>query len=114
AYAINRPETQQDGEPEAAGTMKTPAPGVLHATGVERARRLLFVCVENSCRSQMAGAFARRYAGAKTAIYTAGIRPSGVVHPKAIACMAEKGCDLRDYRSKGFDEIADLDFDMVV
>ena len=80
----------------------------------ERRCRFLFVCVENSCRSQIAGALARRYAGADTAIYTAGIRPSGVVHPKAIACMAERGCDLRDYRSKGFDEVAHLDFDVVV
>src|SRR5262249_4585327 len=68
----------------------------------------------NSCRSQMAGAFARRHAGADTVVYTAGTRPAGVVHPKAIACMAERGCDLRDYRSKGFDEIAGLDFDVVV
>ncbi len=50
-------------------------------------KRMLFVCVENSNRSQMAEAFARIYGGDAVEAYSAGSRPSGVVNPKAIAAM---------------------------
>ena len=50
-------------------------------------KHLLFVCVENSCRSQMAEAFAHIHGGDKVEAYSAGSRPSGVVNPKAIASM---------------------------
>ena len=50
--------------------------------------KVLFVCVENSCRSQMAEAFARMLDEGDVAAYSAGSKPSGVVNPKAIAAMA--------------------------
>jgi protein-tyrosine-phosphatase len=68
-------------------------------------RRLLFVCVENSCRSQMAEAWARRLGGARVAAHSAGSRPSGVVNPKAVASMAELGEKLGGQRSEGIDEV---------
>ena len=64
--------------------------------------RLLFVCVENSCRSQMAEAFAR-LRGADA--HSAGSRPSGEVNPRAIASMAEIGYDLAAHRSTGLDDV---------
>jgi arsenate reductase len=68
-------------------------------------QRVLFVCVENSCRSQMAEAFARRLGGAAVEAVSAGSRPSGVVNPKAIASLAAVGYDLSTHASKSLDEI---------
>ena len=51
-------------------------------------KRVLFVCVENSNRSQMAEAFARMHGGDAVEALSAGSRPSGVINPKAIRFMA--------------------------
>jgi len=74
-------------------------------------RRILFVCVENSCRSQMAEAFARR-AGADA--HSAGSRPSGVVNARAIASMAEVGYDLAGHRSQSLADVPPGAWDLVV
>lgn len=66
-------------------------------------KRVLFVCVENSNRSQMAEAFARIHGGGRIEAASAGSRPSGRVNPKAIAAMAERGYDLAAHASKGLD-----------
>ena len=76
--------------------------------------RLLFVCVENSCRSQMAEAFARMLAGDGVEASSGGSRPSGVVNPKAIESMAELGYDLGAHRSEGLDDVPPGPFDAVV
>ena len=73
--------------------------------------RAVFICVENSNRSQMAEAFARM-AGIEA--YSAGSRPSGNVNPKAIEAMQELGYDLSAHRSKGLDDLPNLRFDVVV
>jgi protein-tyrosine-phosphatase len=75
---------------------------------------LLFVCIENANRSQMAQAFAIIHGGAQVAAYSAGSRPSGVVNPKAIAAMAELGYDLSQHASESLDEVRDRAFDYVV
>jgi protein-tyrosine-phosphatase len=67
--------------------------------------RVLFVCVENSNRSQMAEAFARIHGADKVEAYSAGSRPSGMVNPKAIEAMREKGYDLSRHRSNSLDEV---------
>ena len=76
-------------------------------------KRLLFVCVENSNRSQMAEAFARMHGGDAVEAYSAGSRPSGVVNPKAIAAMGELGYDLSAHRSKSLEEIPQVEYDFV-
>lgn len=79
--------------------------------------RLLFVCVENSNRSQMAEAFARRHAaelGVAVEAASAGSRPSGVVNAKAIAAMGELGIDLAVQRSKPLSEVETTAWDVVV
>jgi protein-tyrosine-phosphatase len=73
--------------------------------------KAVFVCVENSNRSQMAEAFARM-AGADA--YSAGSRPSGKVNPKAIEAMKELGYDLTGHYSKSLDELPDEAFDVAV
>jgi arsenate reductase (thioredoxin) len=70
-------------------------------------KRVLFVCVENSNRSQMAEAFGRIHGGEEFEAYSAGSRPSGIVNPKAIDAMKEKSYDLSRHRSKSLDEIPD-------
>ena len=62
---------------------------------------ILFVCVENSNRSQMAEAFCRMHGGPDVTAASAGSRPSGKINPKAIAAMAERGYDLTTHGSKG-------------
>lgn len=77
--------------------------------------KLLFVCIENSNRSQMAQAFAKLHGGDKIESYSAGSKPSGIVNPKAIAAMKELGYDLSTHDSKSIDEVKDFaPFDAVV
>jgi arsenate reductase len=76
--------------------------------------RVLFVCVENSNRSQMAEAFARAHGGEHVEACSAGSRPSGQINPRAIALMAERGIDLAVQHSKALDEIGNEPFDTVV
>jgi len=83
------------------------------AAAGSRPKRLLFVCVENSNRSQMAEAFARIHGGDKIEAYSAGSRPSGKINPKAIRTMKEIGYDLSKHRSKSLSEIPDIEFDFV-
>ena len=78
-----------------------------------RKPRLLFVCVENANRSQMAEAFAHIHGGDAVEAFSAGSKPSGVVNPKAVRFMAELGYDLTTHDSKSLDEI-DGDFDAVI
>ena len=66
-------------------------------------KKLLFVCVENSNRSQMAEAFARIHGDPDVEAASAGSRPSGRVNPKAIEAMRELGYDLSTHGSKGLD-----------
>ena len=66
-------------------------------------KTIVFVCVENSNRSQMAEAFARIHGAGKIDAYSAGSRPSGRVNPKAIEAMQEIGYDLTTHNSKGLD-----------
>lgn len=77
-------------------------------------KRILFVCVENSNRSQMAEAFARLHGTGRVEAYSAGSRPSGKVSPKAIAAMRELGYDLARHRSKGLADIPGVEYDVVV
>jgi len=76
-------------------------------------KRVLFVCVENSNRSQMAEAFAHIYGGDRVEALSAGSKPSGQINPKAIRFMSELGYDLTAHDSKSLDQI-DGDFDAVI
>ena len=76
-------------------------------------KKVLFVCVENANRSQMAEAFARILGGESVEAYSAGSRPSGKVNPKAVEAMLELGYDLSVHGSKSLDELPDVLFDFV-
>jgi protein-tyrosine-phosphatase len=77
-------------------------------------KRVLFVCVENSNRSQMAEAFARLLGGSGIEAYSAGSRPSGRVNPKAVAAMQSFGYDLATHQSKSLDDLPEVEFDAVI
>ncbi|MDC3326004.1 arsenate reductase ArsC [Gammaproteobacteria bacterium] len=70
---------------------------------------ILFLCVANSARSQMAEALARSMLGNKHNIQSAGSIPSGEVHLNAVKAMDDIGIDIRDQHSKSTDDL-DKDF----
>ncbi len=76
--------------------------------------RVLFVCIENSCRSQMAEAFAHLYAPDSIQAFSAGSRPSGQINPQAIAVMAELGYDLSSHSSKSLQQVPQVKYDYVI
>lgn len=76
--------------------------------------RVLFVCVENSNRSQMAQAFATLHGKGCVEAHSAGSRPSGRVNPKAVEAMREVGYDLSQHQSKSLDDIPQAEYDAVV
>lgn len=78
-------------------------------------KKILFVCIENSNRSQMSQAFAKMIGGKNVEAYSAGSKPSGIVNPKAILAMKERGYDLSKHESKSLDEVKPFaPFDAVV
>src|SRR5262249_41243522 len=84
-------------------------------TGVPMAvKTVLFVCVENSNRSQMAEAFARIHGAGRVEAHSAGSRPSGRVNPKAVEAMREVGYDLTTHTSKGLEGFNGQEFDAAV
>jgi arsenate reductase len=77
--------------------------------------KILFLCVANSARSQMAEGLAKSLLGNNIAIESAGSEPSGKVHPDAITVMKEEGIDISKHTSKFDDDLpvsflSDLDY----
>lgn len=76
--------------------------------------KVLFVCIGNMIRSQMAEAFARHAAGAFVTAYSAGVRHTGTVSEEAAHVMGEKGIDIHRQYSKGLDDVPLGEMDYVV
>ncbi|MFQ5794849.1 MAG: arsenate reductase ArsC [Candidatus Bipolaricaulia bacterium] len=76
--------------------------------------KLMFICVGNSCRSQMAEGFARHHAGDRIEVASGGTAPAGYVSPNAVAVMREVGIDISSHRSTGIDSEALLEYDYVI
>jgi protein-tyrosine-phosphatase len=76
--------------------------------------RILFVCVENANRSQMAEAFVRIHGSGKVEAESAGSRPATEVNPRAVTAMLEVGYDLSSHRTKSTREIPPGPYDVVV
>jgi arsenate reductase (thioredoxin) len=76
--------------------------------------RVLFVCVENSCRSQMAEAFARIHGAGRVEAHSSGSRPSGTVNPRAIEFMRELDYDLAQHTSKPLTEIPQVEYEYAI
>jgi arsenate reductase len=76
-------------------------------------KKVLVLCTGNSCRSQIAEAYLRHFAGEKAEIYSAGVETHGV-NPRAISTMKEDGIDISQHTSNNIDEYFHIDFDVVI
>ena len=76
-------------------------------------KKVLVLCTGNSCRSQIAEAYLRHFAGEKAEIYSAGVETHGV-NPRAISTMKEDGIDITQHTSNNIDEYVNIDFDVVI
>lgn len=76
--------------------------------------RVLILCTGNSCRSHMAEGILRRAAGDLIEVHSAGSKPAGYVHPKAVAVLAEIGIDISAHSSKSMNEFLDRDIATVI
>ena len=75
--------------------------------------KVLFLCTENACRSQMAEGLVNHDLAGQVQAFSAGVRPSRV-NPRAIKVMAEIGIDISHHRSKSVDDLAGEQFDLVI
>ena len=76
-------------------------------------KKVLVLCTGNSCRSQIAEAYLRHFAGEKAEIYSAGVETHGV-NPRAISTMKEDGIDISQHTSNNIDEYFNIEFDFVI
>jgi arsenate reductase (thioredoxin) len=81
---------------------------------VSQPKRVLFVCLGNACRSQMAEAFGRTYGSDVMVAASAGLAPAMNVAPDTIKAMAEKSIDLRDHFPKSVRHLGRSQFDLVI
>ncbi|MEE8320571.1 MAG: arsenate reductase ArsC, partial [Gammaproteobacteria bacterium] len=75
---------------------------------------ILFVCIENSCRSQMAEAFLNMFGEGIVNAYSCGSSPSGKVNERAITFMAEFSYDMSKQKSKSVDELPAIEYEYVI
>ena len=75
---------------------------------------VLFACVENSCRSQIAEALAKKISPHKSNFYSAGSKPSGIINPMAIKLLKSQGVYLTDHRSKDVSEFINIKIDYLI
>ena len=77
-------------------------------------KKVLFACVENSCRSQMAEGFAKKHGTDVLKPFSAGSKASGEINKKAVIAMKQIGYDLTEHKSKGLEEFSDSNFDYLI
>ncbi len=77
-------------------------------------KNVVFVCTENSNRSQLAEALAKLYASNELNAFSAGSKASGKVNPKAITAMRELGYDMSEHRSIAVDDLPVLEWDFII
>jgi arsenate reductase len=77
-------------------------------------KKVLFICIENSCRSQIAEGLARQIGADVLEVYSAGSKPSGEISANATEIMREIGIDISKQKSKGFNELPVKKFDYCI
>ena len=112
---VNRDEVPESIQQTKEFSSLCPSSATVMKKELQIKKKLLFVCIENSNRSQMSQAFAKIIGGSTIEAYSAGSKPSGIVNPKAIAAMKELGYDLSTHDSKSLEEVKQYaPFDAVV
>ena len=76
-------------------------------------KKILVLCTGNSCRSQLAEGYLRKFASGKAEVYSAGVETHGV-NPRAIATMLEDGIDISNHTSNNILEYTGIEFDYVI
>ncbi len=99
------------GRPQTAGSVASqPAP----TPTTPKKTRVLFVCIGNSCRSQMAEAFARAYGSDILVAESAGLMPASIIAPLTRQVLAERNLNINDHYPKGLEIAGREPFDVVV
>jgi arsenate reductase len=80
----------------------------------DKRKRVLFVCIGNSCRSQMAEAFARTYGADVMIPASAGLAPATGIAPDTVRAMLERNIDIRDHFPKTIRQLGRARFDLTV
>lgn len=112
-YSLNLDELQQAFQ--SAGATIHPVLGQIQQKPktLSRKPKVLFLCTHNSARSQMAEGLLRAMSDGQLTVKSAGSIPS-VVHPQAIRIMDDMGINIQDQYSKGFDDVLDESFDVII
>ena len=76
-------------------------------------KKILVLCTGNSCRSQLAEGYLRKFAASKAEVYSAGVETHGV-NPRVIATMLEDGIDISNHTSNNILEYTGIEFDYVI
>ncbi len=109
----SRPRLRGDVKPKTSAPPKAAQPDPVSAP-VQVKKRVLFVCIGNSCRSQMAEAFARAYGSDALWVQSAGLGPAPTVAPLTRQILQEKNVRSDDQFPKGLDMMAREKFDLVI
>ncbi len=80
----------------------------------KESKKILFVCIQNASRSQMAQGFAEAFGKGRVEVYSAGSRPATHINPLAIEDMKEKDIDLSVRRPKGLNDLPPVEMDYLV
>jgi len=80
----------------------------------EEKLKIVFVCIENARRSQMAQGFAEFFGGGKVEVHGAGSRPSSSIDPLVIEVMKEKGIDLSEKQPKSLNDLSPIEMDYLI
>jgi len=81
---------------------------------IKKTKKILFVCVKNASRSQMAQGFAEAFGKGRVEVYSAGSNPSSQINPLAIEVMKEKNIDLSGRRPKGLSDLPPVEMDYLI
>ena len=107
---MKNPGVRRDRSSEPGETSALPR----HTSAAPAKKRVLFVCVGNSCRSQMAEGFARAYGSDVMEVQSAGLAPATIIAPLTRQTLSERNISIDDQFPKGLDLFARRPFDLVI